>query len=99
MRARSFCFVATGVIFLILAAATHAQDTQGSTSAAELRPPILLQKKIAACAHKSWGDLCSFLLQKQTISARCAPLKGQLVCGPKRKISQAAGNSTAHAPP
>ena len=98
MRARSFCFVATGLMFLILAAATQAQD-QGSMSPAGLRPPTLLQKKIAACANKSWGDLCSFLVQKQTINARCAPLKGQLVCGPKRKITQAAGTSTAHATP
>ena len=99
MREGSISFLATGLMFLILAGATQAQNTQGSMSPVELRSPTLLQKKIAACANKSWGDLCAFLVQKQTISARCAPLKGQLVCGPKRKISQAAGISTAHQTP
>ena len=99
MRAGPLSFLATGLMLLILAGTTHAQNTQTSTSPVELRPPTLLQKKIAACADKSWGDLCSFLVQKQRINARCAPLKGQLVCGPKRKISQAAGTSTAHATP
>lgn len=99
MRAGSFSFLATGLMFLILVAATQAQNTQGTKSLVELRAPTLLQQKIAACADKSWGDLCSFPVQKQTISARCAPLKGQLVCGPKRKISQAAGSSITHETP
>ena len=88
--------LATGLMLLLLATATQAQNTDGSMSPVDLRAPTLLQKKIAACADKSWGDLCSFLLHKQTISARCAPLGGQLVCGPKRKISQAAGSPTEH---
>ena len=97
MRAGSFSFfLATGLMFLILGAATQAQNTQGARSQAELKPPTLLQKKIEACGDKSWGDLCSFLVQKQTIRARCAPLRGQLVCGPNRKISQAARSSTPH---
>ena len=99
MRAGSFSFLATGLMFLILAFATQAENTQRSMSAGELRPPTLLRKKIAACVDKSWGDLCSFLVQKQTIDARCALLKGQRVCGPKRKISQGAGSSTAHEEP
>jgi hypothetical protein len=99
MRAGSFSFLATGLMFLILATASQAENTQGSMSAVDARPSMLLQKKIAACADKSWGDLCSFLVQKQTIRARCAPLQGQLVCGPKRKISQAAASSTEHETP
>jgi hypothetical protein len=99
MRAGSLSFFATWLTLIILAPATQAQNTQGSMSSGDLRPPALLQKKIAACADKSWGDLCSFLVQKQTINARCAPLRGQLVCGPKRRISQAAGSSTAHETP
>lgn len=61
MRAGSFSFLATGLMFLILAAATQAQNTQGSKSPVELRPPTLLQKKIAACADKSWGISVRFL--------------------------------------
>src|SRR5215831_7221408 len=45
------------------------------------------------------GRSLFFLVQKQTIGAGGAPLKGQLVCGPKRKISQGAGSSTAHEEP
>jgi hypothetical protein len=41
MRAGSFSFLATGLMFLILAAATQAQNTQGSKSPVELRPPTL----------------------------------------------------------
>jgi hypothetical protein len=99
MRAGSFSFLATGLMFLILATASHAENGQSSMSPVDLRPSTLLQKKIAACADKSWGDLCSFLVQKQTIRARCAPVKGQLVCGPKRKVSQAASTSTEHETP
>jgi hypothetical protein len=80
-------------------AVTQAHNAQGSMSPVDFRPPTLLQKKIAACADKSWGDLCSFLVEKQTISVRCAPLKGQLICGPRRKISQAAGSGTVHETP
>jgi hypothetical protein len=99
MRAGSFSFLATVLMFLLLATATQAENPQGSMSPVDLRPSSLLEKKVAACADKSWGDLCSFLVQKQTIRARCAPLKGQLVCGPKRKISQAAASSTEHQTP
>jgi len=76
---RIFLFLVTGLMFLIRATATQAQNTKGSMSPVDLRPPTLLQKKIAACADKLVGDLCSFLVHKQTISARCAPLRGPLV--------------------
>src|SRR5215469_15574125 len=99
MRAGSISFVATWLMLITLVTATQAQNTPGSMPAGDLRPPTLLQKKVAACVDKSWGDLCSFLVQKQTIDARCALLKGQRVCGPKRKISQGAGSSTAHENP
>jgi hypothetical protein len=73
---RILLFLAIGLMSLILATATQAENAQGSMSPFDLRPPTLLQKKIAACADKSWGDLCSFLVHKQAISARMRPARG-----------------------
>ena len=73
MRAGSFSFLATGLMFLILAFATQAENTQRSMSAGELRPPTLLRKKIAACVDKSWGDLCFFLCRSKQLAREVLP--------------------------
>jgi len=73
MRAGSFTFLATALMFLILAAATQAQNAQGSMSPIELRPPTLLQKKIAACANKSWAISVPFLCESKQLARDVLP--------------------------
>ena len=89
-------FLAPWLVLITLVAADYAPNLQDPIAAGNVTPQTIIERKTAACVGKSWGDVCSFLAEKQTISARCAPVKGQLVCGPKRRIGRAAGSSTAH---